>query len=156
MMFIIADKDPEKAVTWLQENTSKTFYFKQLIELAQLICSTGLSNVYKKVNRGKEIQKWILENKYYTYVYFRRLWYVCMSFTNIKPKTSLKIYRIIMDLFDSLASSEVEKPVKTGIFRYKKEYESKFPSNSELPIRTCANEYRKYITTFKFPKEVKA
>ena len=104
------------------------------------------------INRGKEIQRWILENKYYTYLYFTRLWYLCVSYTNISTDTSLKIYRIRMDLFDSMNGDDLGKQVKTGIFRYKKGYVSEFPSNTELPIRTCANEYKKYINTFKFPK----
>ena len=157
MMFIIANVDPDEAAIYLREHTSKVFRFKQLIELAQLVCSAGFSDIYKTVARGKVIQEWIKKNRYFTYRYMKRLWYIALSETNIKPETSLKLYKIMNALFDSAsADNAFDLNIKTGIFRYKKGYESEFPSNTELPIRTCVNEYRKYITTFKFPREVEA
>ena len=157
MMFIIASTDPDEAAIYLREHTSKVFRFKQLIELAQLVCSAGFSDIYKPVARGKAIQEWIRNNRYFTYCFMRRLWYTAISETNIKPETSLKLYKIMNALFDSAsADNAFDLNIKTGIFRYKKGYKSEFPSNTELPIRTCVNEYRKYITTFKFPREVEA
>ena len=59
-MLIITDKNPYKAAGWLLDNTNKNFCFKQLLELSQLVSSTGISNVYKPVKQGKELQAWIL------------------------------------------------------------------------------------------------
>lgn len=53
MMLIITDKDPIKAVLYLEKYTPKNFWMKQLIELGQLICSAGISNQYKKIYRGE-------------------------------------------------------------------------------------------------------
>ena len=147
MMFIITDRNPDKAVQFLVENTSKTFYFKQLIELAQLICSAGFSHVYKRVNRGKEIQDWIRHNKWFTSQYFRRLWFYCMATTNIKHETSYKISKILYALEDTI--DNCRKPT-TCVFRYKKGYDTDVPSNTELPIGKGVEEYRKYILEYKF------
>ena len=49
MMFIILDSCPIQAVYKLPEKIR----FKQLIELAQLICSAGFSDIYKKIPQGK-------------------------------------------------------------------------------------------------------
>ena len=155
MMFIIADKNPERAVEYLVSHTSKVFYFKQLIELAQLVCSAGFSDIYKPVARGREIQEWIKQNKWYTYKYMRTLWIYVVANTKATPTTLLKLYKITNSLFDSLNSGDINKRIKTGIFRYKKGYESEYKTNSELPIKQLCWEYRKYIENFKFPKEAK-
>ena len=72
-MLIITDKKPEKAVNYLVNKTNKNFCFKQLLELAQLICSANISNVYKQVPQGKQLQEWIKENKLWTYRFYTTL-----------------------------------------------------------------------------------
>ena len=66
MMLIIADKSPQKNFEYLVENTNKNYIFKSLLELAQLVCSCGYSEVYKPIKQGKEIQEWIKNNKLWT------------------------------------------------------------------------------------------
>ena len=49
MMLIIADKSSQKNFEFLVENTNKNYVFKSLLELAQLVCSCGYSEVYKPI-----------------------------------------------------------------------------------------------------------
>lgn len=155
MMLIVAEKDPYKNAKYIAERTNKNFLFKSLLELAQLICSCGISSVYKPVNRGKEIQAWILKNKLWVYRYYRQLWYYCMSKINLQSKTTLDLYNIENDLFDSIEKKKRIVYPKTCIFRYKKGYNSKYESNSELPLEEGIKENRKYIEEFKFSKREK-
>ena len=151
MMLIITDKIPLKSSNYLVENTSKSFVFKSLLELGQLICSTGISNVYKPVKQGKELQKWILNNKLWTYRYYSLLWFWCIRNTNAKMKTLLDLYKIRDDLYESVECKYRIRYPKTAIFRYKKGYVSKYKTNSELPLDVCCEEYKKYLE-WKFEK----
>ena len=155
MMLIIADKDPYKSAKYIAEHTNKNFLFKSLLELGQLVCSCGISKVYKPVKRAYEIQDWILKNKLWVYRYYRSLWYYCMSKINMKSKTALDLYNIENDLFDSIEKKKRIVYPKTCIFRYKKGYNSKYESNSELPLEEGVKEYRKYIEEYKFPQKEK-
>lgn len=152
MMLIIADRDPYKNAKYIAEHTNKNFLFKSLLELGQLVCSAGISSVYKPVKRAYEIQDWILKNKLWVYRYYRSLWYYCMSKINMKSKTALDLYNIENDLFDSIEKKKRIVYPKTCIFRYKKGYNSKYESNSELPLEEGIKEYRKYIEEYKFPQ----
>ena len=58
MFLLVLDKDAVKSAQLVPDKIK----FKQLIELCQLICSAGYSNVYKKINQGKELQNWIIRN----------------------------------------------------------------------------------------------
>ena len=153
MMLIIAEKSPYKAAAWLQDNTSNNFCFKQILELAQLICSTGISNVYKPVKQGKEIQAWILKHKLWVSRFYTALLFWCMGHIECKPKTLKDLHQIGYDLWDSMKHYKRCNTPKTAIFRYKEGYVSEYPTNSELPIDVCIEEYRKYIAEYKFKKE---
>lgn len=59
MMLLILDKNPILAANLVPSKLK----FKQLLELSQLICSAGISGVYKKIPQGKEIQNWKDANK---------------------------------------------------------------------------------------------
>lgn len=52
MMLIILDKNPLKSAELVPDKIK----FKQLIELGQLICSAGISDVYKPIKQGKELE----------------------------------------------------------------------------------------------------
>ena len=153
MMLIVTDKNPYKAASWLLDNTNKNFCFKQLLELAQLVSSTGISNVYKPVKQGKELQAWILKHKLWTYRFFTALFFWCIGNVECKPKTLKDLSDIRYDLADSLDHYKRCCKPKTAVFRYKEGYVSKYPSNSELPFDICVEEYKKYITEYKFRKE---
>lgn len=143
MMLIICDKDPQKAVKYLVEHTNKNFVFKQLLELGQLICSAGISDVYKKIPQGKELQEWVKYNaKYGHYMFMQLLKYVKKNI-NISKETYSRLYRIECDY--SLYLFYSNKYTKTAIFRYKKDYKSQYPTNSELPINVAIEEYKKYL-----------
>lgn len=155
MMLIICNKSPDKAVEWLVENTNKNFCFKQLLELGQLICSAGISDVYKSIKQGKELQEWIKNNRAWTYWFAMFLYDYCLNNLNLKAETIMKIKEIIRDLHNSTDITEETEYPKTAIFRYVKEYVefTGYESNSELPIEVVTELYKKYITEFKFAKE---
>ena len=145
MMLIVVDKKPNKAVDYLIKHTNKNFCFKQLLELGQLICSCGISDVYKKINQGKLLQEWIKKNKLWIYRFMTCLWIEVVKNINIKPKTMLDLYKIRQSLFDSIEHKKRITYPKTAIFRYKKGYECEYESNSELPIDVAVEEYKKYL-----------
>lgn len=138
MMLIILDKDPVKSAQLLPDKIK----FKQLIELCQLICSAGLSNVYKPIKQGKELQKWVMKHKRWIYNYLLEL--KIYTFQNIKigMKTANDIEKIIYDLVVSIKEN---KEPTTAIFRYSKDYECEIPTNTELPIEECIEQYKKYV-----------
>lgn len=153
MMLIIADKSPDKAVDYLVEHTNKNFVFKSLLELAQLICSCGISNVYKPVKQGKELQRWIREHIFWTYSYFSHLFIWCSENIKLKEKSKQKLLKIAKDLKSILLENRMLFTIwiTTTIFRYKQGYKCEYESNSELPIDVAVNEYRKYLD-WKFKK----
>lgn len=151
----ITDKTPEGSYKFLTENTSKSYVFKQLVELAQLICSCGVSEVYKPIKQGKELQKWILRNKLWVYYYFSYLWIYCVGYIDMKTTIMLDLYKIKNDLWDSINRKKRIRYPKTAIWRYSKEYSSAYATNSELPIEVVTELYKTYLREFKgFSKEV--
>ena len=152
MMLIITEKKPKDNLDWLVENTNKNYIFKQLLELAQLICSCGYSEVYKPVKQGKDIQEWIKKNKLWTYRFYTCLWFWVAGHIKMKPKTLCDLYFIRNHLFDNIKKKKRITYPKTAIWRYSEEYESEYPTNSELPIEVVTELYKKYITEFKFKK----
>ena len=148
-MLIILDRHPLIAVRKLYELTPIKFCFKQLIELAQLICSAGYSNVYKKVPQGKEIQEWIKKNPTWTRIFMNYLQSVCNSRLKIKDETNIDLSNIC----GQLSTSYLLQSPDTAIWRYKKGYASIYPTNSELPIENTIKLYLDYVTKFKFPRK---
>ena len=160
MMLIVMHEDPIQAARLLIENTSNQFCFKQLIELGQLICSAGISSVYKKIPQGREIQEWIRENPGWVYHFLTHLNCYCSAKLSLSPETIHKLSTIIGNLVTFWATVSPESSAvthercKTAIWRYKKSYISKYPTNSELPIETTTRLYVGYITKFKFPRKI--
>ena len=153
MMLLICDRRPEKAVKYLVENTKPSYVFKQLLELCQLICSTGISDIYKPVRPGKELRAWILKHKLWVCRYMNALWFeVIASEMNVKPRTLADMRLIYYALYDSCPSHKRCSTPKTAIFRYKKEYKSVIRTNSEIPIDVCVECYQRYLE-WKFKKE---
>jgi hypothetical protein len=152
-MLVVAEKSPIENAFYIKNNTNKNFLFKSLLELAQLICSCGISNVFKRVHRAKEIQNWILKNKLWVYRYYNALYFMCLKEINAKPITFVKLYKIREDLYELVKNKRRITYPKTAIFRYKKGYSTKYKTNSELPIEECMKAYREYIETYKFPRK---
>jgi len=141
MFLLILDKNPYKAAELVPDRLK----FKQLLELCQLICSAEISNVYKKIYQGKELQEWIKNNRMWTFRFLNGLWFWHLEHIKAKPQTSLDIYKIRNDLLDSFDNKKRLKCPKTIIFRYVKEYKSIYPSNSELPIDIGIGQYKRYL-----------
>lgn len=150
MMFIILDECPVTAVHKLPEKIR----FKQLIELGQLICSAGISNVYKKIPQGKRLQAWITLHPYYTYRYFRYLLIWCQNHINLSEDTDKKLSLIALDLAYHLEGNPrvVDNP-HTAIFRYAKEYKSVYPTDSELTIENAIKAYEEYMEWKNYDKK---
>ena len=140
MMLIILDKNPEVAASLVPDKIK----FKQLIELCQLVCSTGICDIFKAVHQGHELQNWIGRNMLWTYRYMTYLLYWAMANTRIKPATSLRIYKIRNAFYDAIERKKRIRYPKTAVLRYRKGYECKYPTKTELPIDECISEYKKY------------
>ena len=152
MMLIITEKKPKDNLKWLAENTNKNYIFKQLLELAQLICSCGYSNIYKPIKQGKALQEWIKKNPLWVYRFYNLLWFWCAARIKMKPKTLYDLYMIKDNLYEHIEKKRRITYPKTAIWRYNKDYLSEYPTDSELPIEVVTGLYKKYITEFKFMK----
>ena len=150
MMFIILDKDPHIAA-WEIPNKIK---FKQLIELGQLICSAGISDVYKKIPQGKKLQEWITKNPTYTLRYYEALYSFCTMNINMSVQTERKILQIRNDLhkYEQNHEHRLIRP-KTAIFRYAKEYKSIYPTDSEITIKNAIEAYKVYMEWKNYDKK---
>lgn len=138
MMLIVLDKNPILAAQLVPNNLK----FKQLLELAQMICSCGYSNIYKKIPQGKEIQSWIKQN--YTWVkrFAINLLLWCKKNINLKEKT----YVDILNIIHSMPVTYFVLPIRTAVFRYKKGYiGTTYATDTELPIDEAVREYKKYM-----------
>lgn len=143
MFLLVLDKSPYKAAELVPDRLK----FKQLLELGQLICSAEISNVYKKINQGKELQKWVRNNRAWTYWFAMFLYDYCLNNLNLKAETIMKIKEIIRDLHNSTDITKENEYPKNAIFRYVKEYAefTEYETNSELPIDVAIQEYKRYL-----------
>ena len=148
MMLIIADVNAREAVDWLIENTSKQFVWKQTLELTQLLATCGITNQMKTLRQGKQICEWINrnENIFFVYCYYCNLLNWCEDNIKMLPATWLKLLKTRDCLWQEARKCRTpNKPIKTAIWRYSKEYESDYPTNSELPIEVVTELYKEYI-----------
>lgn len=144
MQLYILDKNPIISAQMIPDK----YKFKMLIELGQLICSAGLSNVYKPIKQGKELQDWVKEHKIWAYKYHLELLRWSIKHINMEIQTKIRLACIRWDLFDSCYNKDELKPI-SAYFRYAKEYKCNIPSKTLLPIEQCIAEYKKYLTEFK-------
>lgn len=135
MMLIVLDKDPIGAALLLPTSIRH----KQLLELMQMLsCIVGFG--YDKLSQGKEIKKWISNNKEWVWLYADRLF---SFYKNPKKQTIIK-YKCLLDLLECASEGEEYKKPTTAILHYKEGYSCKYPTNTELPIDECVREYEKY------------
>lgn len=144
MFLLVLDKDAVKSAQLVPEKIK----FKQLIELCQLICSTGISNIYKPIKQGKELQKWVDKNIVWVLNYFIELKKQCYDLKlNIKEETKLKLETILNHIINECYDRNLKNinTTTTAIFRYSKDYECNISTDTELPIDECIEQYKKYI-----------
>ena len=142
MMLLILDENPILAANLVPSKLK----FKQLLELSQLICSAGISGVYKKIPQGKEIQNWILENPAWVYRYFDTLFIYCVDLPNITHKAVEDFKQIMHDLHWHVKfNGRIYIPPQTVVFRFSKDYITDYLNNVTLPIIKCVEEYKKYV-----------
>lgn len=55
------------------------------------------------------------------------------------------MFLLILDL-SNVCNDSMEEDITTAIFRYSKDYKCNIPTNTELPIDECIEEYKKYIS----------
>lgn len=143
MFLLILDKNPYNAAELIPDRLK----FKQLLELCQLICSAGISDVYKKIYQGKELQKWIKNNPQWIYCYLCEL--IQFNYNKFKDiEKRQKIIKINADLYCYIRDNQIKiKEPQTAIFRYVKEYAefTEYESNSELPVDVAISEYKRYL-----------
>lgn len=136
MFLLVLDKNPIKSAELVPDKIK----FKQLIELCQLICSAGISDVYKPIKQGKELQYWIRNNQGWVKKYGAYLLNWCVENTKISTKTQFKIISILFNLDETIG-----KEPETAIFRSSKDYKYPLGSNIALPINICIEHYKQYI-----------
>ena len=149
MMLIALDKNPYCAA----EKVPDKLKFKQLLELGQLICSTGISSVFKSVKQGKKLQEWIKKHVGWTYMYYDRLFEWTLKNVKLKNETMGKLLRIKFDLYEEHRSyynnNNYIRRVnpETLIFRYVKEYKgrTRYPTDIEIDAEEAVKEYKKYV-----------
>ena len=143
MMLLITSSNPIIAASQVPDKLK----FKQLLELCQMFCSLGYSDIYKPVKQGKEVQKWISKNKTWCQLYADWLYFWCLSHINMKVKTKNDIKEIIQQesTYKFIISNNKIPHAKTAIFRYVNTYKCKYKTNTELPINEAIVEYKAYI-----------
>ena len=137
MFLLILDEYPVKAANLVPDKLK----FKQLLELCQLICSAGLSDVYKPIRQGKDLQTWVKNNQPFVYLYGSTLYDWCKYNTKLSIDTRINF----LDILLSLNKENTYFDSTTAIFRYSKGYKCDIPSNTELPIKECVEHYKKYV-----------
>lgn len=152
MMFLVLAKTPIGSVDYLLNHTNRKYLKKQVLELLQLICSAGYSNVYKKIPQGKAIQNWIKasnNNEMYVYFYMNYALYLLYNdICNLIPENQNKIFIDYATKMDLKNRDQCDNSnIKTAIFRYQKQYKENttYETNIELPIDIAIIEYRKYL-----------
>lgn len=139
-MLLIQDEHAPTAARMVPDKLK----FKQLLELCQLICSSGYSDIFKKVNRGKELQKWIKHNEFWTFMYGITLFNWCSDNVKMKNETKWKFTKILNKL-DSSKTPSVPY-AENVVFRYKKDYtDTRYSTNTLLPIKEGKKEYIRYV-----------
>jgi len=140
MQLYILDKNPIISASLVPDK----YKFKMLIELGQLLAGAGITDVYKPVKQGKELQTWVSEYCDYTYSYFDKLLRWSKSHVNMQSETLNKLEQIGFDLADSIGKVAGKEPTH-AYFRYAKEYSCSVASKTLLPIEYCIAEYKKYL-----------
>lgn len=144
MQLYILDKDPLKSASKIPDK----YKFKMLIELGQLVCSADISDVYKKINQGKELQQWVFDNKCWVYHYFEYLLNWSKRNINMKKDTVVKLDKIHEDFAIATLFDEATVPTH-AYFRYHKDYKCAVKSKTLLPIEKCVEQYIRYLIRFK-------
>lgn len=150
MNLFILDKDPIVSAQKFYDKMGSKYAFKMLIELGQLICSAGFSDVYKTIPQGKELQEWIKENPHYTKLYFTELSRLCQgSSLKIRKETLNNIFNICHDINISSFYYECSEMgyeyIWDACFRYSKDYVCSIPSKTLLPINECIKQTELYL-----------
>jgi len=139
MQLYILDRDPVVSAQMIPDK----YKFKMLIELGQLICSACLSNVYKPIAQGKELQQWVKENNSWVYRYFAELFTWANFKINMTNLTRQKLIQMMNDLY---VMCEARKPEPIyAYFRYAQAYQCAIPSKTLLPIDECIECYKEYL-----------
>lgn len=143
MFLLILDSDPAKSAQLVPDKLK----FKQLLELCQLVCSAGISDVYKPIKQGKVLQDWVKNHPEYVAIYMWFLKDYCKNNVRLKYKTVFDIEQIYFDLYYFCKDrvKMIKEPTTTAIFRYSKDYQCDIPTNTELPIDECIEQYKKYV-----------
>lgn len=141
MMLLVLHENPYEAAI----RVPKQYKHKQLLELMQMI-SCIVDFGYKQLPTGKKIKEWIVKNIDWTYVYAKTLFQD--KDLNLKEETRIK-YKCLLDLLLLKGETYIVPNAKTAIWRYSKEYESEYPTNSELPIEVVCELYKNYLCEFK-------
>ena len=155
MFLLVLDKNAFRAAEAIPDRLK----FKQLLELGQLVCSAGISSVFKPIKQGKELQEWVKKHPDWTYMFYDRLFEWVLRNVNVKDETIGKFCRIKTDLHQKAKeycgkSNSSRTYPDFAIFRYIKEYKpyTVYETNKELPIDIAVEEYSEYIRWKEFKR----
>lgn len=154
MQLYLLHRNPVMTSQILLKHLGGGYTHTMLKELCQLISSALISEgveddcLYKPVAQGKELQKFILANKAWVFLYGEGFMRAVRHNTKTSWSTLMKYRRILDKLWDS--QEEPAKPSgnifpKEGYFRYSEAYTCEVPSKTLLDIDSCIDQYRKYL-----------
>lgn len=143
MMLMVFNKNPKLNSEYLIKHTNKSFVFKSLLELAQLVSTATGNGVYKPIKQGAELVNWIKRYPDWTYQYFETLFDWCKINVNLSEKTTRDFTKILSSI-PELGNDLFGTPT-SAIFRYSNKYQSVVETKTELPILECMEQYKKYI-----------
>ena len=124
----------------------KHLRIKELIEVNNLICSAGISNVFKGTAKNKVLIEWVKRNSRYIFFYYTRLIQWAWNNNRVPYKTYVKLKSVREDLsFFMQYNNCTEESPKTIVFSYDSNYKSPIPNNTEVPTLKGIHLYREYL-----------
>lgn len=120
---------------------------KELIEVNNLICSAGISSVFKGTAENKVLIEWVKRNSRYIFFYYTRLIQWAHNKGRVPYQTYIKLRSVREDLsFFMQYNNCTEESPKSIVFSYDSNYESPIPNNTEVPTLKGIHLYREYLT----------
>ena len=89
----------------------KHLRIKELIEVNNLICSAGISNVFKGTVKNEALTEWIKQNSRYIFFYYTRLIRWAWNNNRVPYKTYIKLKSVREDLSFFMQYKPIPTPI---------------------------------------------
>lgn len=124
----------------------KHLRIKELIEVNNLVCSAGISNVFKGTAKNEVLIEWVKRNSRYIFFYYTRLIQWAWNNNRVPYQTYAKLKSVREDLsFFMQYNNCTEESPKTIVFSYDSNYKSPVPNNTEVSTLKGIHLYRDYL-----------